>query len=78
MVVVCPTPIGLGNAVTYANVGMLHAGVCAEMVGISASVALIEITNKKVIAIAVVFWLNFCIFLVLHYFGAGLKVGNLI
>ncbi len=66
MVVVCPTPIGLGSAVTYANVGMVHAGVCAEVVGINASVAPIEITSSNVIAMAVVFWLNFCIFLYLH------------
>lgn len=62
MVVACPTPIGLGSAVTYAKVGMVHAGVCAEAVGSRASVALIETINKIEIAMTVILGLNFCIF----------------
>jgi hypothetical protein len=77
MVVVCPTPIGLGSAVTYAKVGMFHVGVCADAIGSAASVAPIEITNRMLIARAVVLGLKFRIFLVLSIkVGAGLRHGT--
>jgi hypothetical protein len=56
-----PSPQGLGVAVTYINVGMVHAGVCALVAGKVMSVAVIVNIRNKAIAAAVVLLLENCI-----------------
>jgi hypothetical protein len=58
-----PIPQGLGVAVTYAKVGIVHAGVCALVIGMIVSVAVIVNNRNKVIVVAVVLFLkNFILF----------------
>jgi hypothetical protein len=58
-----PIPQGLGEAVTYAKVGIVHAGVCALAAGKVMSVAVIVNTRNKAIVVAVVLFLENFIFL---------------
>jgi hypothetical protein len=73
-----PSPQGLGVAVTYINVGMVHAGVCALAAGKVMSVAVIVNTRintrNKAIAVAIVLFLAIFIFLFLPYFIAFFAV----
>jgi hypothetical protein len=53
-----PIPHWLGEAVTYANVGMLHAGVCALAIGkANIAIAIVNARNRATV-VAFLFFEN--------------------
>jgi hypothetical protein len=66
MMFVWPTPIVGGAAATKVNVGRIHGGLCALVIGRRTDVAVIINTRDKVIKVAIVlFFANFIFFLFL-------------